>query len=336
MTAPHRRFNPLTGSWILVSPQRNQRPWQGRVEAPTDRALPRHDPACYLCPGNTRANGRRNPDYAATHVFDNDFPALLPGTGTDPAPDHPLLVSRPESGRCRVVCFSPRHDLTLADMGSPQIRQVVDCWCEEYRQLGTDPAIGYVQIFENKGALMGCSNPHPHGQVWAQASVPDEPARELERMARYRTRHGSTLLGDYLAVELEREERVVAVHGGFVALVPWWAIWPFETLILPRREVASLNDLTASERDDLAVAIGDLTARYDRLFQVSFPYSAGIHQAPTDGRDHRHCTLHLHFYPPLLRSASVRKFMVGYEMLAGPQRDLTPEQAAAMLREAGP
>jgi len=336
---PHRRYNPLNGSWVLVSPHRMRRPWQGRTEPPQREDRPEYDAGCYLCPGNERAGGHRNPAYAGTHVFDNDFPALLAPAGGDGAavdvtdPDgHELLVSEPETGICRVICFSPRHDRTLADMDVGSIRQVVDVWTAQYQELGARPDIGYVQIFENKGEIMGCSNPHPHGQIWAQRTVPPEPAAEAEHQARYHARHGRTLLSDYLERELEADVRVVCANAAFVALVPHWAVWPFETLVLPQRAVPHVAALEDAERDGLADILRRLTARYDRLFDTSFPYSAGLHQAPTDGDRHPEWHLHMHFYPPLLRSATVRKFMVGYEMLGMPQRDLTPEAAAERLR----
>ncbi len=332
---PHRRLNQLTGEWVLVSPHRATRPWQGQVESVPAEHKPAFDPTCYLCPGNERAGSERNPDYASTFVFDNDFAALKPvsSAGGVPAPDDPLLVSSRENGVCRVICFSPRHDLSLPDMSVPVIRAVVDVWAEEYQRLGARPEIGHVQIFENKGQAMGASNPHPHGQIWAQRSVPREPARELESCRAYLERHGRTLLADYARLELEREERVVCANDGFVAVVPYWAVWPFETLVVSRRPVPHLGALDDAERDQLADIVKRVTTRYDNLFQISFPYSAGIHQAPTDGQAHPESHLHLHFYPPLLRSATVRKFLVGYEMLGEPQRDLTAETAAARLRE---
>lgn len=330
--SPHRRLNLLTGEWVLVSPHRMKRPWQGQVERRPLETRPAFDPSCYLCPGNARAGGERNPAYESTFVFDNDFAALRPDGVEDEAIVGGLLVARGERGICRVICFSPRHDLSLPDMEPAAIRGVVDLWAEEYERLGARAEIGHVQIFENKGEVMGCSNPHPHGQIWAQHSVPLAAVRETERLAEHRARHGRTLLEDYLRLEADREERIVCANDGFVALVPFWAVWPFETLVVSRRPVPHLGALNDPERDQLADIVKRLTTRYDNLFEVSFPYSAGFHQAPTDGRPHPEWHLHMHFYPPLLRSASVRKFLVGYEMLGEPQRDLTAEQAAARLR----
>jgi UDPglucose--hexose-1-phosphate uridylyltransferase len=329
---PHRRFNPLTGEWALVSPHRALRPWQGKVEALPPENRPAHDPACYLCPGNERAGGVRNPHYTGTFVFDNDFAALRPD-GPDAAMDvDGLLVASTETGACRVICFSPRHDLSLPDLEPAALRGVVDVWAEEYARLGSRPDIGHVQVFENKGEIMGCSNPHPHGQIWAQRTVPMIPARETVRMAEHFEARGRTLLADYLRLEGERGERIVLENDGFVVLVPFWALWPFETLVVSRRPVATLAELDDGERDALADVLKRLTTRYDNLFGVSFPYSAGVHQAPTDGLPHPEWHLHMHFLPPLLRSATVRKFMVGYEMLGEPQRDVTPEAAADRLR----
>jgi UDPglucose--hexose-1-phosphate uridylyltransferase len=317
---------------VLVSPHRALRPWQGQVEELDEERRPAYDPGCYLCPCNMRAGGERNPPYEDIFIFDNDFAALRPDTPAGGLEVDDLLVARAESGVCRVLCFSPRHDLTLAGMEPPALRRVVDAWAEQYAELGARDDIGHVQIFENRGAMMGCSNPHPHGQIWAQRSVPREAAAESDRQAEYHQRTGHTLLGDYLELELQREERVVLREGAFAVVVPFWAVWPFETLVLPTRPVRSLLDLSDSERDDLAVTLRRLTTRYDNVFRTTFPYSAGVHQAPTDGEEHPEWHLHLHFYPPLLRSATVRKFMVGYEMLAEPQRDVTPEAAAARLR----
>jgi len=331
---PHVRFNPLRGEWVLVSPHRNTRPWHGQVETIPDPQTPTHDPACYLCPRSTRAGGLVNPDYRSTHVFDNDFPALLPTTPPADRGVGDLLVARAETGICRVVCFSPRHDLTLSRMDRQALRGVVDLWVDETRTLGAETEINYVQIFENRGAAMGASNPHPHGQIWATSTVPNEPARELTAFREYRASHGTCLLCDYLAVELSRGERLVCENEAFVALVPFWAVWPFETIVLPRRHLAGLEDLPSAGRDALADMLKRLTTRYDNLFETAFPYSMGFHQRPSDGEAHEPWHLHAHFYPPLLRSATVRKFMVGFEMLGTPQRDMTPEDAAARLRAA--
>ncbi len=328
---PHRRKNLLSGEWILVSPQRSLRPWQGQQETLATEQTLAHDPNCYLCPGNARASGHVNPQYADVFFFDNDFSALLPDS-PEAAADDELFVRENEAGICRVICFSPRHDLTLAQMEVPTIRKIVDAWCELYANLGSNPAINHVQIFENKGLAMGCSNPHPHGQVWAQAHVPELVAREQAQQKSYSQQHDIPLLQNYLAAELRKQERVVLENEHFAVVVPFWAAWPYETLILPKRNVTDLLQLTAEERTAFADAIRRITCRYDNLFGCSFPYSAGIHQAPTDGLPHPEWTLHMHFYPPLLRSATVKKFMVGYEMLAEPQRDITPEQSAGILR----
>ena len=330
---PHRRFNPLTREWVLVSPHRTKRPWQGQTEDVAEGAEPRYDPACYLCPGNARAGEHANPPYDGTFVFDNDYAALLPDSPAGGTDDAGLLRAAGERGLCRVVCFSPRHDLTLARMETREIRAVVDTWAAQYAELGALDFVGHVQVFENRGAMMGASNPHPHCQVWASESVPVETAKELLAQGEYFEEKGVSLLGDYLALELERAERVVCENRHFVALVPFWAVWPFETLVVSRRHVQSLEQLEPNERDGLADLLRRLTTRYDNLFRVPFPYSMGFHQRPTDGRAHEAFHLHAHFYPPLLRSATVRKFMVGFELLGMPQRDVTPEQAARTLRE---
>lgn len=329
---PHRRLNALTGEWLLVSPHRAKRPWQGQREAKPALERPAYDPKCYLCPGNTRANGEQNPPYTATYIFDNDFAALLPDALAGEWSAGELLQARAERGRCRVICFSPRHDRSLAEMSTAEIRPVVDVWADIYAELAAQPEIGYVQIFENKGEMMGCSNPHPHGQVWATEHVPMEPAKELAQQRAYHERTGGCLLCDYLAKELELNERIVCANDHFVALVPFWAVWPFETLVLPRRHAGALPALNGDERDALADLFRRVTVRYDNLFETSFPYSMGWHQAPTDGEAHEEWHLHAHFYPPLLRDAEVKKFMVGFEMLGNPQRDITAETAAARLR----
>ena len=331
---PHRRYNPLTGEWLLVSPHRTKRPWQGEVEKPPADDRPAHDPACYLCPGNVRANGERNPQYESTYVFTNDFAALLPDAPPAPETGHPLLQMQTQRGTCRVLCFSPRHDLTLAEMPGPDIRRVVDAWAEQVIELGEQWR--WVQVFENRGAMMGASNPHPHGQIWAGDILPTEPDKEDREQRRYYYQHSSPLLLDYLDLELAQRERIVVENEHWLAVVPFWAVWPFETLLLPKRRVLRLPDLDDAQRHALADILKRLLVRYDNLFETSFPYSMGWHGAPTGpdlGQDMGHWQLHAHFYPPLLRSATVRKFMVGYEMLGEPQRDITAEQAAARLRD---
>ena len=329
---PHRRRNPLSGEWVLVSPHRMQRPWQGQTESAPSPSLPRYDPGCYLCPGNQRAGGLTNPAYSHTFVFNNDFAALRTDTPDGELQRNRFFQAQAETGVCRVICFSSRHDLTLARMDLPDIRRVVDLWTEQVEELGQDPQVGYVQLFENRGAMMGSSNPHPHGQVWATRRLPTEPAKEDRQQRAYFDRYGTPLLVDYLAAELAAQERVVVENEEWAAVVPYWAVWPFETLVIPRRHVTHLPDLAPSERDALALLLKRLLVRYDNLFKTSFPYSMGWHGRPTDGGDDSHWQLHAHFYPPLLRSATVKKFMVGYEMLAAPQRDLTAEQAAQRLR----
>lgn len=334
LNQPHRRLNPLTRDWVLVSPHRTRRPWLGQVEKPPVEDLPAYDPTCYLCPGNERAGGARNPEYTSTFVFDNDFAALLPSTSNPQSPifPSPLFTAEAEFGICRVVCFSPRHDLSLPELSQHEVEAVVNTWIEQTRDLGARDFVGYVQVFENKGAMMGASNPHPHSQIWASHHVPNEPAKELVSQTDYLREYRSCLLCDYLEAEMKSDERLVVRNADFTALVPFWAVWPFEILLLPNRHVAALTDLTLAEAGSLADLLRRVTTRYDNLFETSFPYSMGFHPAPTDGRPHPEWHLHAHYYPPLLRSATVRKFMVGYEMLAMPQRDLTAESAAGRLR----
>ncbi|QRV99953.1 UDP-glucose-hexose-1-phosphateuridylyltransferase [Ceratobasidium sp. AG-Ba] len=377
-THPHRRYNPLANEHVIVSPHRTKRPWQGQTEPPQTESLPQHDDKCYLCPGNKRSNGDVNPQYEHTHVFPNDFPALLgpPAPLPPPAP-HPLLSTQPIQGRCDVLIFHPRHDLTLARLSVPDIERVIEEWTSVYEQRGSEKGIKYVQIFENKGAMMGCSNPHPHGQVWSLSTIPEAPAGELASMRQYAAgTHPSSspsdqtssapkgpggrpcLLCEYAHFEVNGaapdNSRVVAKNASWVALVPFWAVWPFEILLLPyARHIPSLLDLTPTEHRELAEILSMVSVKYDNLFLTSFAYSMGLHQRPVP-RSHVHSTtngtnghtngnghsedgddiahMHFHFSPPLLRSASVRKFLVGFELMGEPQRDLTAEQAASRLR----
>lgn len=330
---PHNRFNPLSGEWVKVSPHRTKRPWQGKVDAPDRRVQPSHDPNCYLCPSNPRIGGEPNPDYKEPWAFNNDFSALLPDSSGESWSEGELFQAKGNRGICRVMCFSPRHDLTLARMEQTDIVKVVKAWRTEYENLGALPDINHVTIFENRGDVMGCSNPHPHCQIWAEDIIPDLPAKELERQAAWYREKESIMLLEYARQELAKKERVVCANDHYVALVPFWAVWPFEILVLPTAPVKSLSDLSEAQITAFAEIMQKVTIRYDNLFQCSFPYSMGIHQLPTDGGKHPGAQFHVHFFPPLLRSASVRKFMVGYEMLAMPQRDLTAEQAAARLRD---
>jgi UDPglucose--hexose-1-phosphate uridylyltransferase len=329
----HRRWNPLRQSWVLVSPHRTQRPWQGEVAQKSVPAAITHDPQCYLCPGNTRAGGARNPAYENVFTFVNDYSALLPElpAASDNSP-RPLLAAEPVRGICKVLCFHPDHSLTLARMTREEIRPVVDAWASEYGEIGSLDWIEYVQIFENRGAMMGASNPHPHCQIWSTSFIPDEPAAETAAQRDHLARTGRCLLCDYAQTEVAAGERVVLANEHFVALVPWWAVWPFEVLILSRRHAAALPEFSSDERDALVDALKRITTRFDNLFETSFPYTMGFHQSPTDGAAHPEWHFHAHFYPPLLRSAMVRKFMVGFEMLGMPQRDITPESAAERLR----
>jgi UDPglucose--hexose-1-phosphate uridylyltransferase len=329
---PHRRLNLLTREWVLVSPHRTQRPWRGQVEPTPAPPAASYDPECYLCPGNERAGGARNPQYESTFVFENDFAALRADTPPGSVECEGLLQAASERGSCRVLCFSPDHGLTLSRMGLPAIRQVVDAWTEQFLELGAGEWIRSVQIFENRGEMMGASNPHPHCQIWASQSEPNELVKESRSQRAYAEERAGCLLCDYLALERKLDERLVCANDSFVALAPFWAVWPFETLILSGRHLSGLDEMTDQERQGLAEILKRLTTRYDNLFEVPFPYTMGFHQRPTDGQPHPCFHFHAHFYPPLLRSATVRKFMVGFEMLATPQRDLTPESAAERLR----
>lgn len=330
---PHRRWNPLLREWVLVSPQRTQRPWQGQVEKIPAVQSPKYDPQCYLCPGNKRAGGHKNPNYNSTFVFDNDFAALTPDTSAGESNESDLIVAESERGICRVICFSPRHDLTISNMELPDLIKVVEVWRQQYIELSAVDWINYVQIFENRGEMMGASNPHPHCQVWANQSMPNYSSAEQRAQLEFSQAQGKCMLCEYLRMEKEKGERVVCGNKFFTAVVPFWAVWPFEVLVLANQHFTGMDQLGSDAQAGLADILKRVTARFDNLFEVPFPYSCGFHQRPTDGTEHPEWHLHAHFYPPLLRSATVRKFMVGYEMLAWPQRDITAESAAARLRE---
>ena len=327
---PHRRYNALTGEWILVSPHRAKRPWNGQVEKAADDKKPSYDPNCYLCPRNTRVSGDVNPDYERNFVFTNDFAALTPDTPLDGPAGDDIFKLEPARGTACVICFSADHSKTLPVMEVNEIRSVVDLWASQLTELSE--TYKWVQLFENKGAIMGCSNPHPHGQIWACSFLPEEITKEVKQQDAYFAKHGRALLLDYVKRELELKERIVVETEHFVVVVPYWAFWPFETLLLPKFAVKSINELNDEQRDDLALCIKKLTTRYDNLFECSFPYSMGWHNCPADGEPHEGWQLHAHYYPPLLRSATVKKFVAGFELLAEKQRDLTPEQAAERLR----
>ncbi|GIU52805.1 UDP-glucose--hexose-1-phosphate uridylyltransferase [Shewanella sp. KT0246] len=326
---PHRRYNPMTDEWVLVSPHRAKRPWQGQVEKVDDQEKKSHDESCYLCAGNVRINGEVNPEYKKTFVFENDFAALKKDTVKFEQND-PLFKLKTEQGISRVICFSPDHSKTLPQLSITELTHVVEAWKHQTELLGKH--YKWVQVFENKGAVMGCSNPHPHGQVWAQNQLPTLAQKKQNAFNQYYSDHSSNLLADYVERELAEQTRVVVSNDDWVVVVPYWAAWPFETLLLPRFPIQRMTDLTAEQQVNLADIIKQITIRYDNLFNCSFPYSMGWHGAPFDGAAHPEWTLHASFLPPLLRSATVRKFMVGYEMMAESQRDLTPEQAAERLR----
>ena len=327
---PHRRYNILTDEWVLVSPHRTKRPWQGKTDKIANVKRPSYDEKCYLCPTNTRAGGEVNPDYSGTYSFINDFAAVFPGSNTSQYKNG-LLEASGETGICKVVCFSQDHSLTLPLMGVNEIHEVVKLWQREYLELGALPQINHVQIFENKGDIMGCSNPHPHGQIWSQSSIPEIILNKQKQQKTYWDKNGTSLLSDYIQQEIELNERIVLENDHFVALVPYWAVWPYETMIAPKKHHQHIGQLNNDEQEAFASILKDLTTKYDNLFETSFPYSSGIHQSPTD-QEHPEWHFHMSFYPPLLRSAEVKKFMVGYEMFANPQRDITAEQAADTLK----
>ncbi|MFY0482608.1 UDP-glucose--hexose-1-phosphate uridylyltransferase [Flavobacterium sp. PLA-1-15] len=329
---PHRRYNPLTDEWILVSPHRSKRPWQGQNEAVSTNALPEYDPECYLCARNQRWNGIQNDNYTDTYVFENDFAALLEDEVQDNTPQSDLFQFKPERGINKVICFSPKHNLTIPEMDLEGIQKIIETWKAEYIELGSKDFINHVQIFENKGSIMGCSNPHPHGQIWAQSSIPTQVEKTQKSLKNYYEKHQRSLLKEYVEEELRRKERIVSENEHFVVLVPFWAIWPYETLIVSKRHFGNLTQMTQKEILAFAEIIKTITVKYDNLFQTSFPYSSGIHQTPTDNEEHPEWHFHMHFYPPLLRSASVKKFMVGYEMMGEAQRDISPEKSAEILR----
>ncbi|GAA3572223.1 galactose-1-phosphate uridylyltransferase [Snuella lapsa] len=328
----HKRYNILTGEWVLVSPHRAKRPWQGQNEAVSNEVRPSYDASCYLCAGNTRINGEVNPKYEDVYIFTNDFAALQSDSPSFSVTDG-LLVAQSEKGICKVVCFSPDHSKSLADMAPDEIQKVVFAWQREYEELGSNDLINYVQIFENKGAVMGCSNPHPHGQIWSQSTLPNEVDKKNTQQLNYYKENNSSLLGDYLKQELEKDERIIFQNDAFVVLIPFWAVWPFEAMIVPKKHQSNILSMDTEEALLYAEAISVLTKAYDKLFNTSFPYSSGIHQAPTNGEANDHWHWHMSFYPPLLRSATVKKFMVGYEMFGSPQRDITAEIATQRLRE---
>jgi UDPglucose--hexose-1-phosphate uridylyltransferase len=332
MSGSHRRRNALTGEWVLVSPHRTQRPWQGQQETAPPATRRSYDPQCYLCPGNKRANGAVNSVYTQPYVFANDFPALDAGSDAS-AQGQGLFESQAVSGECRVLCYSPRHDQSLGDLSPSQAVAVVRAWRAQFTELDARRDLSYVLIFENRGEMMGASNPHPHGQIWATSILPNEVERERHTQQAYHATHGRPLLVDYAAAELKEGVRVVSSNAHWVALVPYWAVWPFEMLVLPRRQLAAFDEFRPEEEDSLAKLLQSIAAVYDRVFEVPFPYSMGWHPRPSRSQPSNAWTLHAHFFPPLLRSATVRKFQVGFEMLGMPQRDLTPEAAAARLRE---
>lgn len=332
---PHRRYNLLTGEWLLVSPHRTKRPWQGQTEKVTEKVPISYDPGCYLCPTNVRSGGVVNPNYTETFVFDNDFAALYPNVETAEFSEKDLLIAHSERGICRVVCFSPNHSLTFSKMQTTEIAKVVDVWQQQTAELGSHEFIKSVQIFENRGEMMGASNPHPHGQIWASETIPNELKKEIDSHLAYKEKHHQCLLCDYVKLELEKDERVVCQNENFSVIVPFWAVYPFETMIVSNFHCNSFLDFDTSQKTDLADIIRQISVRYDRVFDVPFPYSMGFHQSPFNVENTGDIHFHAHYYPPLLRSATIRKFLVGFELLGMPQRDITPESAAQKLKELG-
>lgn len=330
---PHRRYNPLIDEWVLVSPHRTKRPWQGQNEKNNSEALPEYDANCYLCPGNVRSNGIKNPNYTDCFVFENDFAALLEEEVVCEPTLNPMFQLKPERGINKVVCFSPKHNLTIPEMEVADIEKVIETWKAQYIELGSKDFINHVQIFENKGAVMGCSNPHPHGQIWAQSSLPTQVEKTQKNLQKYYDTNKRSLLKDYLDAELKNKERVVSENEHFAVVVPFWATWPYETIIISKRHFGTIIAMNKEESKAFAEILKEITVKYDNLFETSFPYSSGIHQAPTDRVAHPEWHFHMHFYPPLLRSATVKKFMVGYEMMGEAQRDSSPEKSAAILRD---
>jgi UDPglucose--hexose-1-phosphate uridylyltransferase len=329
---PHKRYNPLTGEWVLVSPHRNNRPWQGQIEKSEDIIRPEYDEICYLCPGNKRSNGKENSNYKDVYSFENDFSALLPTIDNFEIDENNLLLAKAEKGICKVICFSPRHDLTVPEMEIDEIEKVVKLWMNEYLEISKNTEINYIQIFENKGAIMGCSNPHPHGQIWASSTLPNEIIKKHFQQKKYFEQNNKTILQDYIELEISKNERIVYENNSFIVLVPFWAIWPFETVIVPKRKMSRITEMNDDEIKDFSDAYQKITIIYDNIFNTSFPYSAGIHQAPSDHLNYEEWHWHFSFYPPLLRSSTIKKFMVGYEMFATPQRDISPEKAAEILK----
>ena len=330
--SPHRRYNPLRGEWVLVSPHRMARPWQGEEMPSAATAPPAYDRECYLCPGNRRAKNKRNPSYRDIHIFTNDFSALLEETDQEDTRATELLQCRQARGTCRVICYSPLHNVSFASMATKEMEKVIEAWRHELERLGEQ--YKYVQIFENKGAMVGCSNDHPHGQIWACDFLPTEARKEQVQQDDWMRTHKNPLLRDYLNQEQARRERIVLQNEHWVLLTPYWGYWPYETLLLPCQDISSLRQLDEKQRRSLAEMLKELIIKYDALFGISFPYLMGWHGEVHPRPDTKHRLLHCHFYPPLLRSAQVRKYSASFELCAELQRDMTPEEAAEKLRDA--